>query len=294
MIKTAVIGASGYVGRRLLAAYREGFPDAVGTSFSAKTPGLIPFDIRRPDVAALRLEEAAHEAVLISSAKPNIAFCEKNRDDAYAVNVTGTLELARRLGRTRLKVIFLSSDYVFDGRTGGYDDGAPTSPSTEYGRQKALVEKELPSLVKDPLILRLSKIYGVQKGDGTLLDEMAASFAAKKPARAARDQAFCPTNADDLARLALAAQDAGASGVVNLCNPRRWTRYDIAAALAKAMGAAPALVEPISLHDIPALAGRPLDTSMKCSRLSALVPCLRFAPLEDDIRRVAAAWGAPS
>ena len=290
MIKTAVIGASGYVGRHLLRAYRGAFPDAVGTSFSASDPRLTRFDIRRPDISALRLEETGHKAVVIASAKPNIAFCEANKEESYAVNVEGTLELARRLGRTSLRVIFLSSDYVFEGTAGGYDDAAATAPTTEYGRQKVLVEKQLPSLAKDALILRLSKIYGVQKGDGTLLDEMAASFADRRPVRAARDQTFCPTNVSDLVRCATAVQDAGAAGIVNLCNPERRARFDIAAKLAAAMAADPSLAQGVSLHDIPAMAGRPLDTSMKCSRLSALVPDARFTPLEDDIRRVAVNW----
>src|SRR5712692_2998520 len=132
MIKTAVIGASGYVGRHLWKAYRARYPDCVGTTFSAKNPELKRFDIRTPDFAALRLEESGHRAVLIASAKPNIAYCEQKQAAAYAVNVQGTLELARQIGRTGMLVIFLSSDYVFEGKAGPHDDDDPTAPTTEY------------------------------------------------------------------------------------------------------------------------------------------------------------------
>ncbi len=262
MIKTAVIGASGYVGRHLWKAYRSRFPDCVGTTFSAEHPQLKRFDIREPGLEA-----------------------------AYAVNVKGTLELARQVGCTRMQVIFLSSDYVFGGEAGPHDDDHPVRPTTEYGRHKAQVERELPSLAANHLVLRLSKIYGVQKGDRTLLDEMAALLAGGKEIRAAYNQVFCPTNVGDLVRVVRQIQDNGLQGIVNACNPERWSRFDIALALAKAMQAERSLVKPISLYDIPAMAGRPLDTSMKSSRLaSALQP--RFVPLGDDIERVAALWKA--
>jgi dTDP-4-dehydrorhamnose reductase len=272
-----------------LQAYRSRFPDCIGTSFSAENPGLRRFDIREPDVTALNLEEAGHQAVLIASAKPNIAYCEQNKEAAYAVNVKGTLELIRQIGRTRMQAIFLSSDYVFEGKAGPHDDDHPTRPATEYGRHKAEVEREIPSLAANHLMLRLSKIYDTQKGDKTLLDEMAAQLAGGRVVRAARDQIFCPTNVADLVRVVQQIQDHGMKGVVNACNPERWSRHDIAMALASAMQVDSSLVKAISLYDIPAMAGRPLDTSMKSSRLAKeLQP--RFVPLRSDIERVAALW----
>jgi dTDP-4-dehydrorhamnose reductase len=238
----------------------------------------LPFDIRQPDLAALRLEETGHQAVLIASAKPNIAYCQQQAEAAQAVNVTGTLELIRRVGRTSMQVIFISSDYVFAGRKGPYDDDAETRPTTEYGRQKAAVEKELPNLAANYLVLRLSKIVGITKGDGTLLDEMASSMAAGRPVRAARDQVFCPTYVDDLVRAVLAIQTRRLQGVMNVCNAQGWSRCDVALALAWQMGVDLALVEPISLYDIPSMAGRPLDTSMACSRLAREVGA-SFTPL---------------
>lgn len=289
MVKTAVIGASGYVGRHLWKAYRLLHPDCVGTAFSNAHPDLSFFDVRRPDISSLQLEERGHEAVLIASAKPKVAFCEQEKDAAYAVNVQGMIELIRQIGRTSLQVIFLSSDYVFEGRTGRYDDDAETRPTTEYGRQKSLVEKELPSLSDNYLILRLSKIYGVQKGDGTLLDEMACSLASGREVHAARDQVFCPAYVEDLVRAINAIQARGLRGVVNVCSPESWSRFDIALGVAKAMQVDPGQVKPILLHEIPAMSGRPLDLSMTCSRMIQEVGEI-FTPLQDCIQRVAANW----
>jgi dTDP-4-dehydrorhamnose reductase len=289
IVKTAVIGASGYVGSHLWRAYRLAYPDSLGTTFSTANPALAFFDVRYPDIRSLQLVERGYRAVLIASAKPNIAFCEQEKDAAYAVNVRGMLELIRQLGQTSLQVIFLSSDYVFEGNTGGYSDDTETRPTTEYGRQKAYVEKELPSLTDNYLILRLSKIYGIQKGDGTLLDEMACAFAGAREVRAAQDQVFCPTNVADLVRAITAVQARSLRGVLNVCSPERWSRYDIALGLASAMQVSPGQITPISLHELPGMSAWPLDTSMTCTRLAKEVG-VQFTPLSDALLRVAAYW----
>ncbi|MCX5662592.1 MAG: SDR family oxidoreductase [Planctomycetota bacterium] len=289
MTKTAIIGASGFVGRHLLKAYRRAHPDTIGTSFSQARADLAPFDIRKPDLASLKLREKGYQAVLVTSAKPNIGYCEQHKEEAYAVNVGGMLELLRQAAGLGLQPIFLSTDYVFDGVTGGYDDDAPTRPGTEYGRQKEAVEKELPRIAANHLVIRLSKIYGVDKGDATLLDDFASSLLAGKPLSVATDQVFSPTFVDDLVASILAIQEKGLRGVVNVCSPEAWSRYDVAAGMAKELGLDPARINAIKLHSLAAMAGRPLNTSMKCSRLAAASKPA-FTPLRDQMRRVAANW----
>src|SRR5205823_2437610 len=148
----------------------------------------------------------------------------------------GTLELVRQLWERDIVPIFLSSDYVFDGkRTDGYDDKAPVSPGTEYGRQKAAVEKFLAESGRSHLVLRLSKVFGLEKGDGTLLDEMAASLMSGRPVAAARDQVFCPTWVVDLVKAIMEVQVRGLRGIVNLCSPQPWSRYELARVVARTL-----------------------------------------------------------
>jgi len=289
MIKTAVIGASGFIGRHLWQSYRTAFPDAVGTSFSTADSCLTSFDIRDPDLASLRLEATGHRAVIIAAAESNVAFCERNREAAYAVNVAGTLELIRQIIRTSLQVIFLSSDYVFEGTAGSYDDDAPANPTTEYGRQKVLIEQQIAALAENHLVLRLSKTFGLRRGDGTILDEMAATLTAGRDLAAAADQFFCPTSVHDVVAAVHAIQQRKLTGTVNICSPEVWSRFAIASAVARALHVASARVRQVSLHDLCDMQDRPLNTSMHCSRLQANTAAT-FTPLADAIARVAANW----
>ncbi len=289
MVKTAIIGASGFIGSRLLQSYRQKYPDTVGTCFSHQVEGLTPFDLREPDVAALRLEQTGHRAVILAAARANVSYCERAPEAAHAINVRGTLEVARQLSSTSLQVIFLSSDYVFDGLSGHYDETSPTDPKTEYGRQKQAVEKELPRLLDNHLVLRLAKSYGLEKGEGTLLDEIASHLALGQNLYAATDQFFCPTLIDDLVRAIHAIQKQRLTGTLNVCSPEACSRYSLAITLAKELKADPRLVEPVALHDLPGMDGRPLNTTMNCHRLQTETD-VTFASLRTSIQRVADNW----
>ena len=286
MIKTAVIGASGYIGSHLLRKYREQYPDCVGTSFSNNTNELIHFDIRNPNIGHLKLEETGHQAVIITSAKPNISYCENKSQQAFEVNVEGTFNLIRKLSRTSLKIIFLSTDYVFDGIKGNFGDNHPTAPTTVYGKHKKLVEDEIKSLTDNFLVLRLSKIYGLKKGDKTILDEAANLLTQEKQVLAASDQYFCPTYIEDLVNSIINIQELDLRGYMNLCSPEVWSRYEMHKKTAKLMSKDANLVTKINLYDIVEMKGRPLKTSMICNRLIGETDC-RFISFNDAIEKVA-------
>lgn len=289
MLRTAIIGASGFVGRHLLSAFRRIDPETVGTGHTRVGPGLVPFDIRKPDLRAMGLKERSCRSVIIAAAKPNVAFCEQHPEEAYEVNVRGMLELIRQAADLELRVVFLSSDYVYSGATGGYDDDAPTNPTTEYGRQKVHVEKELPRIASDCLVIRLSKIYGLEKGDHTLLDEIASALMGGRKVLAATDQVFCPTLAADLAAAVLEVEDRRLQGVINIAAPEPWSRHEVAVAIADALGQPHDRITAVRLHDLPGMEGRPLNTSLTCARLAAEAKAT-FRPLRESIAAVAAHW----
>ena len=158
MIKTAVIGASGFIGSHLIANYRSQYPDCVGTSFSKNVNNLLKFDIKNPKIEPLNLEKTGHKAVIITSYKVNTSYCENEQDKAYEVNVSGVLKLIKNLSQTSLKIIFLSSEHIFDGIQGKYGDDHPGVPNTVYGKHKKIIEDEIKSLTDNFLVLRLSKI----------------------------------------------------------------------------------------------------------------------------------------
>ena len=286
MIKTAVIGASGFIGGHLINKYRSTYPDCIGTSFSNDVTGLVKFDIKNPKIEPLNLERTGHKAVIITAYKTSISYCEHEPHKAYEVNVDGILKLIKNLSQTSLKIIFLSSEHIFDGIQGKYSDDHPGVPNTVYGKHKKIIENEIKSLTDNFLVLRLSKIYGLKKGDKTILDEVANLLSQKKEVLAADDQYFNPTFIDDFVQAIINIQEKDLKGYINVCAPETWSRFEMQTQLAQIMNKDINLIKKIKLYDIPEMKGRPLNTSMVCNRLNQGTQSV-FISLKDAISRVA-------
>lgn len=281
--RTAILGADGFLGRSLWDVYCRWHPDTLATTRRG-APSRPALDLTHPKFDALALADAGYQAAVMPAALTNIARCQREPELAWQVNVAGPLAVARQLAQARITTIVYSSDYVFDGQTGGYDDDAAPAPLNQYGRTKAELEKRLPEVCGDNfLILRLSKVYGRVLGDGTLLDEMFSRLLAGQTVAAATDQVFCPTTVEDVVAGTLALQAAHARGLFNLCAPQRWARYDIARAVARAIGVDLARVKPIRLADLNEDFVRPTHTDMVCRKLSTIAPALRLTPLADGV-----------
>jgi dTDP-4-dehydrorhamnose reductase len=285
--KTAVIGAAGFIGRAMLAAYRRIHPDCPGTSRRREDGDLLHLDLSTPDSGRLRLRERGCEAAILLAAEPSISRCAADPDRAHRINVTGTLAVIDQLLAAGIQPIFTSSDYVFDGMAGGYSEDDQANPNTVYGRHKLAVERALMERSNGKaLILRLSKIYSLQKGDGVLLDEMAQRFVRGEVVRAARDQKFSPLCIEDLVKIVLELQARAVTGIVHICGDQAWPRLHMARALAEAMGTPDHLLAPISLDDLEG-PRRPKNTSMS----NALLRSWYQRPLIDVptyVRNVAA------
>jgi dTDP-4-dehydrorhamnose reductase len=283
--RTAVIGAGGFIGRHLLAAYQTTDPDALGVDVVGPWPHLL--DLAAPDIRPLKLCASGYKYAVIAAAVPGLARCEKDKEYTRSRNVTGTLELARQLAEEGVTTVFFSSDAVFDGREGSYQDDSPTNPLNEYGAQKAEVERRLPEVCQGRyLILRLGKVFGLIRADRTLLDEMAAHLTAGQQIAAARDQIFCPVLIGDVVRAVLALQAVGATGLFNVCGPEVWSRFDLAQALVRTLGAQSSLVKGISLDDLHEPFGRPKRSDMVCRKMRAAVN-LEFRPMVACIAAIA-------
>lgn len=283
--KTLVIGSEGFIGRHFLKAYRHSHPDSIGTHRIATNTALA-FDLCQPDLAELPIRKGEYGYALIAAAVPRIGECERDKEKTFLTNVTGTLKLAEQLVERNITPILFSSDYVFDGKTGGYNETSPTNPLNEYGRQKVLLEQRIKEICNENyLMIRPSKVYGMIRGDKTLLDEMAGLFLAGKTVRAAFDQTFCPILIEDLINAIIYLQANDCRGLFHICGPEIWNRFEIASALAKELQVKESLVQKISLDDLKESFLRPKKTDMKSDKFQK-TSGMKMTPLSESIRKM--------
>jgi dTDP-4-dehydrorhamnose reductase len=244
-LRLAVVGADGYLGRRLAAAQPDG-----------RHQGRHDVELERPRLPRLD----GHTHVVIAAAQPSIVACERDPAGTAAVNVTGAVELARQAVAAGLVPVGFSTDAVFDGKRGGYVPEDPPAPPHEYGRQKAAMEAQWPP---EGLVVRLSKIYG---GPATLVRMLAERLRGGELVRAARDHVQCPTHVSDAIAGIVELCEALTTGIAHVCAPPI-AALAVAREVARAVGAPASLVEDVTLEDLHETVPRPRDTSLTCTPL---------------------------
>ena len=290
MIKTAIIGAEGFLGRPLLRAHRQFHQDCLGTTQHQDSKELSHFDLSTPSIEKLKLKKTGHEAAIIVAALTKIKTCEEDKEKAKRINIDGTLSLINQLWDENILPIFFSSDHVFGEHTKHiFSEEDELGPVTEYGKTKATIETELKNSGKPFLIVRLGKVLGLQKGDNTLLDEMAGLLIKGKLVRAAYDQILNPICLEEVVSGILDCQRAGLRGVVNMCSSESWTRYDLALAMAEALGCDRGLVERISLDDLSQGYRLPKNITLSNHRLRYLT-AFNPSPVSEYIRKTSLNW----
>lgn len=267
-----IIGSDGFIGRHFV----KTFPDAYAINRQT-------LDLLNPDINKLPHADFA----VICAGIGNPKLCESDPQKSYECNVIGTLKLCKSLIFNGIKPVVFSSDYVFDGQLLEYTEISSTSPLNSYGRQKAELEEQALNL--DCLIVRLSKVYGTQKGDKSLIDEMALNFFQKKEVRAASDQIFAPLHVDDVVRSVMALLMKKCRGLYNLAGDEKMSRHQLAKKIAEKMGKKEFLKE-ISLDDLSETFRRPKNTVLVCKKLKKELETA-FMTLDQSIDIIARNYG---
>ena len=151
-MKVTILGASGLLGKALMREWTR--DEVVGL-------GSRDVDIRDADKVLQVVEKARPEWIVLAAAYTNVDDCESHPDLAFAVNRDGAVNAAQAAKRTGAKLLFLSSDYVFDGKkTTPYETEDARKPPSVYGRSKAEAEVRLLEVLPECCIARTSWLFG--------------------------------------------------------------------------------------------------------------------------------------
>ncbi|MGE5482645.1 MAG: SDR family oxidoreductase [Bacteroidota bacterium] len=262
MTRELVIGASGLVGSHLFRSARRSGSSVVGTYWSHPLPGLRFLDIRDSDAVERLLEEFDPEVIYLPAAQPNVDWVEDHPAESYLVNVKGPLQLIRLLRGSRRKLVYYSSDYVFDGEAGPYDESAAPHPINEYGRQKLAVERVMQENLDLWLILRVTVVYGWEQQGKNFAQRALRVLRAGGTLKTPIDQLGNPTYVPNLAEATRELALRGFVGLFHLAGPERVSRYEFARELARIFELDEERVLPAKTSELNQNAKRPLNAGM--------------------------------
>jgi dTDP-4-dehydrorhamnose reductase len=258
------------------------------TAFEQAGGDLLPFDLRDTDAGPALLDEHGPRTVVCAAAVSNVERCETDPEWSSEINVDGTLALARAAVRVGATFVFLSSEYVFDGLHGPYDERARTRPLNEYGRQKQQVERLLPSLTDgDCLIARVSCLYGHERTGKNFVYQLWSALSEGREFRAPSDQVGTPTAVANAADVIRELVLRGARGTYHVAGPEPMLRSQFALLAARELGLDPGLVRPTPTSEMGLLAPRPMGAGLVTARVRAATG-KRLWPPRDGIREMLA------
>jgi dTDP-4-dehydrorhamnose reductase len=225
-MRVTIFGATGLLGKALV---REWAEDEV-TGLSSHD-----FDIRSEEQVLRMITQHRPEWIILAAAYTDVDGCETHRDLAFDVNCQGAANVAQAAARHGSRLIFLSTDYVFDGnKRTPYEIDDAISPQSVYGKSKAAAEQEIRKVLPQACILRTSWVFGV---DGKCFPDTILKLAgSREELEVVNDQRGCPTYTVDLARAIIKLCRKEASGIVHVTNEGDCTWFDFASDIVKSAG----------------------------------------------------------
>jgi len=217
-MRVTVFGASGLLGNALM---REWAGDEV-TGLRSKDA-----DIRDARQVAKAVLDSRPDWIVLAAAYTDVDGCEKHPALAFDINVQGAVNVADAANRSGVRLLFLSSDYVFDGSNSSpYETTDPRKPLNVYGRTKAEAEERLLEIIPNCCIVRTSWLFG--RGGKCFPDTILDLARTRTEIDVVNDQRGSPTYNTDLARAIIGLCRDGATGIVHVTNAGHCTWYDFA------------------------------------------------------------------
>ncbi len=284
-MRVTLFGASGLLGQELV---RELSADPINDLLTALSSQ--DADLRDPTRVRERIRDSRPDWVILSAAYTDVDGCESNRDLAFAVNCEGAVNVAQAARAAGARLLFLSTDYVFDGtKRSPYEITDARNPTSVYGESKARAEERLQEILPEVCIARTSWLFG---HGGKCFPATILKLASTRPEiSVVNDQRGSPTFTSDLASALVQLCRANAQGIVHVTNSGNCTWFDFAAEIVHAAGL-PTKVNPVTTAEFPRPARRPAYSVLSPDSLHALN--IHMSSWHDALRRYLASAPAAS
>ncbi len=265
-----LFGCNGLLGQNIIASKPDD-TNIIGSSLEDKPfyPGdykYIPSDISDGANISSTISQCKPDLIINAAAMTNVDGCETQQPLCYALNRDAPI----RMAATGCPMIHISTDYVFDGHTGPYDETDATQALGIYGKSK--LESEAPVLQQNSnnLVLRTMLLWGWgHKLRPSFVDFVKNNLSAKKPVTIVTDQLGNPTIASDLALAIWTLLEKGCSGLYHVSGSEILSRFEWAVKAADYYGLDKSLIRPILTKDLHQAAKRPLNSGFTCDKLKS-------------------------
>lgn len=218
--------------------------------------------------------------IIHCAAMTNVDLCEEQKNMAWSVNVNGTKNAVEASRLAKSNFVYMSTDYVFDGKNGFYTEGDIPNPLNHYAKTKLAGERFVEGLDKY-ILIRSSVIYSKRKNNfiSWVLDSLKNGSV-----KAVIDQINSPTLNTELAECILKLINKDVNGLYHVAGDERISRHDFAKKIAKIFGFNEEAIEPIKTEQLNQKAMRPKDSSLDTSKIKKLG--IKLSNVNDALKKL--------
>lgn len=263
-----VTGASGVLGNKIVKLIKKGFTFIPLHNTKPLHSNSLKLDITNSSETLSLLHNLKPYAVVHAASETNVDKCETEKEHAWKTNVEGTRNIAEACQKVHAKLVYISTDYVFDGEKGFYNEEDKLNPVNYYGLTKLEGESQVVQHCKNYAILRTSVLYGWHPWKQNFATWVINELKQNKEITVVEDHYNTPTLTDNLAEMAIEAIPKDLQGVYHACGSERIGRYEFARQIARAFDLNQNLIRPIKMEQLTAwIAKRPRDSSLNTNKI---------------------------
>jgi len=278
MQRILVTGASGFLGSHIasrlsalgysvFAAYNR-HPERLNPISKTLSLKRLKIDLTQPVSIEAAFRSATPHAVVHAAAIADLSPCEQDKALAQTINTNATFEIAKLCSKNQTRLIFLSTDQVFDGSRGHYHEEDNPNPIHEYGRTKAEAEKKVSEeMPTQATVVRVALVYGKSPtGCRSCSEQVVNTLRRGQSPTLFTDEIRNPINAKDVASaITELISISQLLPCLHLGGPDTVSRYEIGITTAQAYGLESGLIKAVKQADLNLPTPRPPDLSLDTS-----------------------------
>ncbi len=272
-IKYLVTGSAGLIGNQIVHDLEKS-DEIVYSCYNTMKPDYgIPIKLNLLNLEDIveTFQKFQPDVIIHSAALTDVEKCEIEPELANSINVKATEIIAKETERLGSYLIYLSTDYVFDGKKGLYVETDFTNPLNHYGRTKLAGEKIVETNTTKWSIIRTSTPFGTISSKKTFPIWLLENLKNNKRVNLLEDQFTSPTYVPNLSKMILEIVTRNLKGVFHLSGSTRISRFEFAKIIVEKLNLDFSLLNPVKIDTMPWKATRPLDSSLDTSKINTIL-----------------------
>lgn len=272
-MKFLVTGSAGLVGNQVVKDLSKSSDGIYSVCHDSKPEYGIPIqmDLADSDNIKNTIEKVRPDYVIHLGAMTNVDQCETQKDLAMKINATATEIIAKQCARLEAFLVYVSTDYVFDGEQGMKKETDKPNPIDFYGYSKLEGEKAVMDMASNWCIARTSTPFGIHKTKSSFPIFVAENLRAKREIKVITDQYTSPTYVVNLSHMLIELAKRQIVGVIHVAGATRISRFDMANMVAEKLSLDKKFLKAALADELKWIAKRPKDSSLDVSKASLIL-----------------------